>query len=429
MGTLPRKIENKIKPFLSGPGLVAIFGPRRAGKTTLLKQMIRDMENRPGDGKSVLLFSLDDAEHLSAFNKDPGGFRDYCLFNGADPEKEIVVFVDDIHDLDNPSRFLTRIARTEPNIKLIVSSASLLELEPEADSGIHSAQSMFQLNPLDFEEFLLFKGNAKLNGIKKQYQFRKVCEEDFQAGVKLSKSVRREMETYFEEFVLYGGYPEVVLAKSKKEKLARLKSLIEMFELKSVNLLFNVSNMKAFRSFFKLLAADSGELLNVNALARTLGIGRDTVRRYLNVLERSFIAKSLSPFHHQHPKELTKMPKFYFNDTGMRNYAISNFSDLKFRPDKERLFKNTIGSELTKNLGRDESLFFWRTISRNQVDFVISGEQPQAFNVKALPNAAIHNSSGFRAFRKLYPNCRRYVINYEHFSNENGKTLLPGWMV
>lgn len=147
------------------------------------------------------------------------------------------------------------------------------------------------------------------------------------------------MQVLFEEYILYGGYPKVVLARSGDEKLEELREIFETYELKDVNIIFDVANIIAFRNLFKLLAGSVGGLLNVNELSATLGIGRDTVKRYLSVLENSFIVHMLPPFHSNIRKELTKMPKMFFLDTGLlKRFLCLPFVKRGRRPKAPPLF-------------------------------------------------------------------------------------------
>ena len=208
-----------------------------------------------------------------------------------------------------------------------------------------------------------------------------------------------------------------------------MEELFETYELKDVNVLFDVANISAFRNLFKLLAASVGGLLNINELSGTLGIGRDTATRYLSVLENSFIVHTLPPFHSNIRKELTKMRKVFFLDTGLRNFALRNLTELSFRPDKGPLFENTVFSELYKNLGVIEQLFFWRTISKTEVGFILTGEQKWAFEVRLTPNTHLRLPSGLKAFGKIYPDFRQVVVTLDRFASNKGISYLPGWLI
>jgi predicted AAA+ superfamily ATPase len=237
------------------------------------------------------------------------------------------------------------------------------------------------------------------------------------------------MKVLFEEYVLYGGYPKVVLTKSREDKLEELRELFETYELKDVNVLFDVANLSVFRNLFKLLAGSIGNLLNVNELSGTLGIGRDTIRRYLSILENTFIICALPPFHSNIRKELTKMPKIFFLDTGLRNFALRNFTEISFRPDKGPLFENAIFGELYKNLGVIEQLFFWRTLSKTEADFILIGDQKWVFEAKLTPNHRLKQPAGLRAFCKLYPDFQQVVVTFDRLGSNEEISYLPGWVI
>lgn len=423
-----RKVQNQINKALDAPEVFVIFGSRQTGKTILLNMLDQDCRQQWGDKKDVLFFDLQNPDHLDALNRDPRYFAEYCQFNGADPEKELVVLIDDIHNLRNPVRFLSGVKKLEPSIKLIVSSAADFT-EEKVPFKPPKHFRYFTLFPVDFEEFLRFKGKKSLCDARSELSYLNFVDNHSHIEKSSDDSLHQEMNLLFDEFILYGGYPKVVVSRSKKEKMNCLRELLESFELRSVNVLFNVANMSAFRSFLKLLAGDTGALLNVNALSRNLRIGRDTVRRYLAILEQSFMVTAVMPFHSNQTKELTKMPKIFFGDTGVRNFVINNFSELRFRPDKKQLYENTICCELMKNLHPKDQLFYWRTIARNEVDFVLTGKHNLAFDVKAEPNAHLAKRSGFNAFSKLYSNFQRFVVNFEEFSSHGDVTCVPGWMV
>lgn len=423
-----RKIQDQIGKWLDTSDPILVLGPRRVGKTTLLKLLFDDIQEKWGDTKEIVLFDAEDPDSLYDLNRAPKYFKDYCLFSGADPDKDLVVLIDEIQNLEDPAGFLSCVAETEPSIKIIGAGSTSLSVKNNSRSIPQSLQ-LIHLFPLDFEEFLRFKRQQDLCAVKNHLNYQNFAKDSEVIETRQVQSVHFEMSMLFEEFILYGGYPQVVLATSKDEKMNQLKQLMQIFELKGVNVFFNVVNMNTFRSFLKIIAGDTGKLFNVNALSRTLKIGRDTVRRYLAILEQSFMVNTLMPFHSNHAKELTKMPKVFFGDTGLRNFAIHNFTELQFRPDKEQLFENTICCELVKNLGREECLYFWRTIARNEIDFVLTGKHNMAFDVKADSNAYVKKSSGFRAFNKYYTNFKQFIVNFEEFSHQTETTCLPGWMV
>ncbi len=423
-----RKLQKKIQPWLEKPDALVILGARQVGKSTLLDLLREDIKEKWGDSRNILTFNLEDTDQLSALNRDPKYFREYCIFSGADPHKDSIVMIDEIQYLNDPSHFLKYIADFETTLKLIVTGSISLAIKRFKD-GMTGRKKAFTLFPLDFQEFLLFKENKILTSVAEKFYFRNLLQKKMKIDPERIKPFTQEMEALFEEYVLYGGYPKVVLARSKEEKLRELREIFETYEMKDVNVMFDVLNISAFRNLFKLLAGSTGGLLNVNELSGTLGIGRDTVRRYLSVLENSFIMYMLPPFHTNIRKELTKMPKLFFLDTGLRNFALKNFTELSFRPDKGALLENTIFCELYKNLGVIDGLYFWRTISKTEIDFVLTGEQNLAFEVKFTPNARFRQPSGLKAFGEIYPDFKKVVVTHDQFASNNEIFFLPPWMI
>lgn len=423
-----RKLQKEIRPWLEKPDIIVILGARQVGKTSLLSLLKDDLKELWGDSKNILTFNLEDAGHLTALNRDPKHFKEYLIFSGADPKKESVVMIDEIQYLDDPSHFLKYLADLEPSIKLIVTGSTSIKVKKFKD-GLTGRKKSFHLFGLDFCEFVLFKGKEHFTPILEAFNFKKVISNQTEMDPQRILPFRNELEILFEEYILYGGYPKVVLAGSQEEKLQELQELFETYELKDVNILFDVSNIAAFKNLFRLMAGNSGNLLNINEVAGTIGIGRDTVKRYLAVLENSFITYSLPPFHSNVRKEITKMPKLFFQDTGMRNFALKNFTELNFRPDRGSLFENAIFCEFYKNLGLVDQIFFWRTLSKNEVDFVLTGNQKVAIEAKFSSDSQLRRPAGLRAFDNMYPDFKHIVATMNQFAFSGDIYYLTGWMI
>jgi predicted AAA+ superfamily ATPase len=424
----PRKLQKKLYPWLDNPDAIIILGARQVGKTSLLELLKKDLIKKWGAAKNIVTYNLEDSDQLAALNRDPKYFKEYLIFSGADPRKESVIMIDEVQYLNDPSHFLKYLADFEPTLKLIVTGSTSLAIKRFKD-GVTGRKKTFTLFPLDFQEFLLFKENRMLSTVLEEFHFRNLLVKKGEIDPERIKPFNYEMKVLFEEYALYGGYPKVVLTKSREDKLEELRELFETYELKDVNVLFDVANLSVFRNLFKLLAGSIGNLLNVNELSGTLGIGRDTIRRYLSILENTFIICALPPFHSNIRKELTKMPKIFFLDTGLRNFALRNFTEISFRPDKGPLFENAIFGELYKNLGVIEQLFFWRTLSKTEADFILIGDQKWVFETKLTPNHRLKQPAGLRAFCKIYPDFKQVVVTFDRFVSNEEISYLPGWMI
>ena len=163
-----------------------------------------------------------------------------------------------------------------------------------------------------------------------------------------------------------------------------------------------------------LLANQIGCLLNIDSLSKSLRIPRNKVERYLSILEKTFIIKRIYPFYKNYKKEITKTPKIYFMDLGLRNYVVNNFNDLPLRNDPGDLFENFCLLELLQN---DPYLLnkinYWRTTNQTEIDFIVSrGDSISAIEVKwsqtALPKS-------FKTMHKYYPEIETRLVSKNDF--------------
>ncbi|MFQ5455185.1 MAG: ATP-binding protein [Nitrospirota bacterium] len=423
-----RKLQQDIYPWLDKPDIIVILGARQVGKSSLLNLLAEDIKRKLDDSRNIMIFNLEDSETLSALNRNPKYFKEYLMFAGANPQKPSIVMIDEIQYLDDPSHFLKYIADMEPSIKLIITGSTSIKIKKFKD-GLTGRKKVFYLFPLNFWEFLLFKNRENLHPVVEEFTLKNIITNRIAVDIQRIIPFKDGLEGLFEEYILYGGYPKVVLARAREEKLQELKELFETYELKDVNILFNVENVKGFRNLFKLLSGNIGGLLNVNEIANNLGMGRDTVRRYLGVLENSFIIHLLPPFHTNIRKELIRMPKIFFMDTGLRNFAVRNFTEINFRPDRGGLFENAIFVELYKNLGIIDQLFFWRTLSRNEVDFILTSEDKIAIEAKCSYDNQLRIPAGLKAFGKIYPEFESVVVTLTQFACKEKTIYLSAWMV
>lgn len=160
-----------------------------------------------------------------------------------------------------------------------------------------------------------------------------------------------------------------------------------------------------------LLAGQTGNLVNRNELANTVGVDNKTIDKYLDVLQNCFHIELVKPFNSNQRKELTKMPKIYFKDTGMRNIALNRFFDFKDREDQGQLVENYVFRRLM-NLYDKDAIRFWRTIDKKEVDFVVttSFKKGLAYEVKLKCRNLKMDSK--KRFTENYPGYPLQTISY-----------------
>jgi predicted AAA+ superfamily ATPase len=188
-----------------------------------------------------------------------------------------------------------------------------------------------------------------------------------------------EHENYFEtnerlpERLLYGSYPEIFHYQSYDEKREYLNELINSYLLKDILILDNIKNSDKLVNILRLLAFQVGGEVSLNEIAGKIGISKNTVERYIDLLKKVFVIFEIKAFSNNKRKEISKMSRYYFADNGVRNAVINNFNDIDLRNDTEQLWENYIISERVKYLSYNKvfaGTHFWRTYSQQEIDWI-----------------------------------------------------------
>lgn len=395
---LKRKIESSLIKDLNTSKALLVLGSRRTGKTSLLKRLIFYLSKEKSiNNRQIFYFDLEnviDLADLKAVENNPLSLLDFCQAKGADTEKKIYFFIDEVHYLDNPSSLLKLTYDHLQNIQIIASGSSTLQIKAKMKDSLVGRKHSYILHPLDFEEFLLFKKQDNLVSILKKNPKK----------ILTIPSFKLSLQQYVEEFVVYGGYPEVVLAKTQNDKIVELSEIYSDYVRKDIKDFLRLKNLDKFNRLVKILSVNTANLINLQDLANDLDLSKPTIENYLFLLENTFTISRLSPFYRNKRKEIIEKQKIFFNDTGLRNLAINNFSSLEFRPDNGSLFENAVFGQLYKNLGLNEELHFWRTQAGAEVDFV---------KVKGLDYLPFEAKFGKINKRKLSSSLKNFMVNYQ----------------
>jgi hypothetical protein len=182
-----------------------------------------------------------------------------------------------------------------------------------------------------------------------------------------------ELQEKLEEFLIYGNYPVVLTANTISEKTSLLNEITGSYLFKDILSFERLRNPQLLVDLLRLLAFQIGNEVSVNELSQNLKVDNKTISRYLQLLEKSFIIYSLRGYSRNLRKEISKKPKYYFYDTGIRNAIIANFNPLKMRNDTGQLWENFLVMERIKKQSYQPiytNNFFWRSWTKKEVDFV-----------------------------------------------------------
>ncbi len=380
-----RDITVKSQKYWKKEEVLIFIGPRQAGKTFILKQIKDSLEKQ---GNNCFFLDLEDPEYLGLLNQSPKNLFKIFTIN---PDKKNFIFIDEIQYLNDPSNFLKYIFdEHRDKIKLIVSGSSAFYLDRKFKDSLAGRKKIFNVFTLSFREFLRFK------------------KEDFLAAAdfgKISLEEKNKISLYYREFMIFGGYPRVVLA-SFEEKKEILKEITYSYIKKDIYEA-NIRQDEIFYKLFKILSSQAGNLVNASELANTLNISKTAIDNYLYVMQKSFHLALIKPFSKNIRKEITKMPKIYFFDMGLRNFFTDNFKQFEIRNDKGQLLENAVFRQLLEKYDTDE-IRFWRTIDQKEMDFV-AGDS--AFEVKVNSDKA--NEKKYKLFLDNYPDKKLSFISID----------------
>lgn len=373
-----RKIADDILKYLNSREVIIIYGSRQVGKTFLLKYLIENYIK-----KNVFYFDLELPNLLELCNQGAESVLKYLMQKGAEENQKIFLLIDEIQYMEDPTKFLKIMHDHYLNIKLIVSGSSTFEIKKKFKDSLVGRTVNFELYPLSFEEFLIFK--------RKSY---KINRENTDA-------INAELIRFAEEYIKFGGYPKIVLENSEEKKQIYLSQIISTYVRKDIRDIGNIRNISSFNKLLELLASQSGQLINVSEISNTLKINRETILEYLDLLENTFIIKRITPFHKNLRSELSKNPKVFLLDTGMMHLLwLKEFPKVVFG----NVFETFVFLELMK---LNKKINFWRTTNKQEVDFIIKNKELYA--IEAKYNFQNLDNNSLRFFSKEYK-CKTLTI-------------------
>jgi len=405
MEKFERKLLSPVISHLSKKELTIITGARQTGKTTILEQIYSHLTKKK---ETVAMISLEDISVLAILNQHPENIFQFV----QKPETgKLYLLIDEIQYLENPSNFLKLLFdKYHSVLKLVVTGSSAFYIDERFKDSLAGRKKLFILQTLDFEEYLLFRAESDL---LPEWQ-------EIRNNSRYISLHRNKIQLLFDDYLTFGGYPNVVLQNSREEKIEALQELFHSY-LKRDVMEAGILHKEKFYKMLTILTHQTGGLLNMNELANTLMISVPAVDNYIHVLQKCFHIGLLKPFHRNIRKELTKMPKIYFNDLGFRNVIIKQFGNIGLRPDKGELVENYVYIRLSQKYSFD-NLRFWRTSAGNEVDFVVNSEDNNSFAIEVKYSTKEFNEKKYKMFKESYPEIPLQPIAY--MSDDNSTSLL-----
>lgn len=379
-----------------------LLGARQVGKTTLLLALYDELcvlQKQKGAYLDLDIFS--NFEKISSFE----ALVNYIILQGYEKEQKsfFYLFLDEFQRYGDLSRIMKNVYDTLPNVKIYASGSSSLHIKSQIQESLAGRKKVNHIYPLDFEEFLWFKEE---NDALEQFKNTKRLK-----GEDLEKTTSK-LHKLLSEFLLFGGYPELVLKKRPEEKIAVLESIFDLYVRKDLIEYLNVKNILGVKKLIEYIAVNNGQKIKYEEIGKISGLGFIEVLNYLEILKETYLISIIRPFFTNKNKELVKIPKIYFIDSGVRNYFIKNFNALELRQDSGFLFETYVFSELLKAGNTPEQLKFWQDKNKHEVDVILDKVQMQIpIEIKWKYTLKREDISNLHIFMQNYSVKKGYIIN------------------
>jgi len=320
-----------------------LYGPRQAGKTTLSKDVLRET------GLRYLPVNADQMRYLDVLSsRDLSQLR--ALTEGYD-----LLFIDEGQRVPEIGITLKILHDELPGLKVLVTGSSSFLLSGRVNESLAGRKKIYTLLPVAMHE------------LAGHYN-------------------RFELDSQLSDRLVYGSYPEVITRSGISDRQEYLHDIASSYVYKDILELEQIKYPFKIRDLLKLLAFQVGSQVSIHELCQKLGLNRDTVERYLDLLEQSFVIFRLPALSRNPRKEISKSVKYYFYDNGIRNVMIDHFKPLDDRNDTGALWENFLIVERRKLLLRDRkplNTWFWRTYAGTEIDYIEESEGAiRAYEIK-----------------------------------------------
>jgi len=388
MNTLKRRIDGTIQSHFSrGRQILLLLGARQVGKTTLLQRLFPDAR----------YFLLDNDPVRKSFETyDIHSYRQFIRPTDA------TVIIDEIQLLPDPGRAAKIIYDQMPDVKLIITGSSALNIKNRTSESLAGRKIDYHLFPLTFSEYLYQIGAE--DEVNDSFLQRII------SGDLAPRPHLFDLAATTRRVLTYGLSPYLIDHPQDTSYLKELSTSVIFKDILELNL---IEDRKVAADLLKLLAYQTGNLINYTELASRLNIDVRTVKRYIEIFEQSFIIFRLYPFTSKRRDEVGKALKIYFYDLGLRNAVIGDFTDPFLRREAGALFENFIISESLKHNAYKDlwyQLSFWRTTQKAEVDLVLHKRDE-------IVGCEIKMSKGqfSSAFGKRFPDAQKRMITMKNF--------------
>ncbi len=373
MNYISRIIEPSIKEYLIPNKVVVLLGPRRVGKTVLLEQIMKELE------EPLLFLSGEDYTSLSLLEER--SIQNYRNLLGG---KKILV-IDEAQKIPHIGLKLKLMVDHIEGIKILVTGSSAFDIHNLTGEPLTGRKHTFHLFPLS---------ESELDQVESMLE---------KPGNLLNRLV-------------FGNYPELLNFPGNEQKAEYIRDMVNSYLMKDILAFDRVQNSDKIFDLLRLIAFQMGQEVSLQELGKQLGMSKNTVEKYLDLLSKVFVIHKLSGFSRNLRKEVNKKAKWYFFDNGIRNLLVGNLSPIANRDDIGALWENYMISERIKFQHYTRMLvynYFWRTYDQQEIDWVEDrGGKLYGYELKWNPKRKVKTPV---AWENAYPGSSFQVVHHKNY--------------
>jgi len=367
-----RILQTRVENRMQAGKVIIIAGARRTGKTILIKELMKGLE-----GKYLYLNGEDFTTSLKLKSMRVDEYKQLMGNNKY-------LIIDEAQKVEQIGQILKLMIDEIEGLYIIITGSSAFDIFNQTGEPLTGRKLTFQLHPFAQCELL-----------------------DYENLI--------ETEQRLENRLIYGSYPEIVNIADNQLKIECLTELVNSYLLKDILTLDSIRNSAKLINILRLLAFQIGNEVSANELAKNVGLNKNTIEKYLDLLTKIFVIYRIEGYSRNLRKEISKSPRYYFWDNGIRNLLIANFNPMVLRNDTGQLWENYVISERIKLQhyeGWVSNNYFWRTYDQQEIDWIEERDGNLfAFEMKYnKPKVKIPGG-----WEKNYPESLFYVINRDNY--------------
>ena len=370
---ISRELEKQLVQHFFRGKIIMLSGARQVGKTTLIEMLLQKRKEK------VLYLNADETDVRELLTDTTSTSLKSIVGNNK------IVFIDEAQRVKNIGITLKLFADQIKDVQVIVTGSSSFDLASEINEPLTGRKYEFMLFPLSFSEMVEHHGHL-------------------------------EEKRLLEHRLIYGYYPEIVTKPGEEKEL--LKLLANSYLYRDLLTLEQIKKPVLLEKILRALALQLGSEVSYNEVAQLVNADQETVEKYIDLLEKSFVLFRLPAFSHNVRNEIKKGKKIYFYDNGIRNAIIGNFNLLINRNDTGALWENFLISERMKYLYYNNinvKRYFWRTVQQQEIDYI--EEQERKLSVYEFKWNKKARAKFPKTFIRAYPDSETHLVTQGNFES------------